>query len=162
MNQKYFVKIGEIRISNGQSENLRVVALGSCVAVIFFAGKLKKAGVAHVALPDSQHIAFPEHKPNGYFADIAVKNLITMFTCLGVNNRKDLKIKLVGGSSIMDPAGTFDIGKRNILAIRKHLWNNGLGAIAEDVGKNYSRSISVNPENGEVTISSATKGTWKI
>jgi chemotaxis protein CheD len=62
----------------------------------------------------------------------------------------------------MDPNGTFNIGKRNVLAIKKLLWKYKLGAIAEDVGKDYSRTVSVNIQTGEVLVSSPGKGEWKL
>ena len=54
----------------------------------------------------------------------------------------------------MDEQRRFDIGKRNVLAIKKYLWKQQLGIIAEDVGGNISRSVSVCVATGEVVVSS--------
>ena len=156
------VGIGEIKITNNSCDALRVVALGSCVAVIFYAPGIKVAGVAHVALPDSSNGNGHIIKKPGYYADIAVRNLIEKFKKLGINGSKYLIIKLVGGASIMDPNGTFDIGKRNVIAIRKHLWQNRLGALNEDVGKDHSRTVTIEIDTGSVSIKSPNKDTFEL
>lgn len=155
------VGIGEIKMADKTIQELRVLALGSCVAVIFYAWRLCVIAVAHVALPDSS-IGNSNKKGVGYFADAAIEEMINMFKKIGVKNRKELNIKLVGGASVMDPNNTFYIGKRNLLAVRKNLWNHNLGAFSEDVGKNYSRTISVKPCSGEVIITSPYRGSWKL
>jgi chemotaxis protein CheD len=52
----------------------------------------------------------------------------------------------------MDPNNTFDIGKRNILAIKKILWENRLGVLVEDVGEDISRNIRLYVDTGEVVV----------
>ncbi len=154
--------IGEIKIKNNSYDALKVVALGSCVAVIFYAPGIKVAGVAHVALPDSSNGNGQLNKKPGYYADIAVRNLIEKFKKLGIYGSRELIIKLVGGASIMDPNGTFDIGKRNVIAIHKHLWQNRLGALKEDVGKNHSRTVTIKINTGSVSIKSPHMDTFGL
>ena len=156
------VGIGEIKITNNSCDALKVVALGSCIAVIFYAPGIKVAGVAHVALPDSSNGNGQLNKKPGYYADLAVRNLIEKFKKLGINRSRELIIKLVGGASIMDPNGTFDIGKRNLLAIRKKLWQNRLGALKEDVGKDYSRTVAIEINTGRVSINSPHMDTFEL
>jgi chemotaxis protein CheD len=71
--------------------------------------------------------------------------------------RGRLLVKLVGGANIMDPNGTFDIGKRNALAIKKILWENRLGVLVEDLGGEISRNIRVNVKTGNVLVKSLGK-----
>ena len=73
-----------------------------------------------------------------------------------------LVVKLAGGASIIDTNNTFNIGKRNVLAVRKFLWQYGLGAVAENVGGNISRSVSIEVSTGRVTVSSPGRGEWKL
>jgi len=75
--------------------------------------------------------------------------------------RAHLWVKLAGGSSIMDSVGMFDIGKRNILAVKKQLWRSSLGPIAEDVGGVISRTVSLAVSTGETTLSSGNRS-WTI
>ena len=103
------VGIGEIKIKNNSCDFLKVMALGSCVAVIFYAPGIKAAGVAHVALPDSSNGNGQAKNKPGYYADSAILTLINEFKKFGITRNRELIIKLVGGASIMDPKGTFEI-----------------------------------------------------
>ncbi|MEA3363390.1 MAG: chemotaxis protein CheD, partial [Thermodesulfobacteriota bacterium] len=70
--------------------------------------------------------------------------------------------KLCGGANVMDTNDTFQIGKRNALAIKKILWSYGMGAVAEDLGKNYSRTVSISVSAGQITLSSPGKPNWQL
>ena len=156
------VGIGEIKYSKTPEDILKVMALGSCVALIYYAPGIKTVGIAHVALPDSSFGLAKKELP-GYYADLAIKNLHHYFTKLGAANSRDLIIKMVGGASIIRPNADFmDIGSRNIVAIRKNLWQIRMGPRNEDVGKAYGRSIHVYADSGEVLVTSPGKGSWTI
>ena len=156
------VGIGDIGISNGNGELLKTMALGSCVAVIFYARKIPMAAMAHIALPDSSINRGKADRPAGYFADTAIQTMLQIFNENGIKKNSELEIKIIGGAAIMDPNETFNIGKRNILAIRKLLWKHRLATNREDIGQNYSRTVSVNVKNGKITISSPGKGVWEL
>ena len=57
----------------------------------------------------------------------------------------------------MDANRKFDIGKRNVIAIKRYLWKNGLGVVKEDVGGSISRTVTVYVGTGEITLSNAQK-----
>ena len=156
------VGIGEYHISNKPGEVIKTMALGSCVGIMIYAPKLKTAAMAHVALPDSSIGADKAKILPAYFADSAIPLLVKEYQKLGVSRPSELIIKLAGGASIMDPNGTFNIGKRNVLAIRKILWKHRLGARREDVGKDFSRTVTMEIDTGRVIISSPGKGKWEL
>lgn len=151
---------------DGTSESgtaLKTMALGSCVALIMMDPKRKAIGMAHVALPESSTDAVKALAMPGYFADTAVPALLARMARLGCDPRgQGFIVKLVGGSSIMDVEGLFNIGKRNVLALKKTLWQAKLAAIAEDVGGDFSRTVEVFQESGHIVISSPVKGSWEI
>jgi chemotaxis protein CheD len=151
-----YIGVGEIAVSNNPL-NVLVTSLGSCVAVIMLAPSIGAAGLAHVALPSSKvNITKSPDKP-GYYADTAIPKLLAEFDKLHGGKRGRLLVKLVGGANIMDPNGTFDIGKRNALAIKKILWQNRLGVLVEDIGGEISRNIRVNIKTGDVLVKSLGK-----
>ncbi|GAB4327896.1 MAG: chemoreceptor glutamine deamidase CheD [Calditrichia bacterium] len=156
------VGIGEVGISNNPDDVIKTMALGSCVAVIFLAPKIRAAGMAHVALPDSSIGGNRAEQLKGYFADKAVPYLVEQFKKLGVEKNSDIIVKIAGGATIMDPNGVFNIGKRNILAIKKVLWKNRLAPRAEDVGDNFSRTVWIEMKTGKVFVSSPRKGVWEL
>ena len=121
-----YIGVGEIATSKN-SDHVLVTSLGSCVAVIMLAPGIRSAGLVHVALPSSRiNVKQSLDKP-GYYADTGIPRLLAEMDKLHGGKRGRLLVKLVGGANIMDPNGTFDIGKRNVLAIKKILWENRLG-----------------------------------
>ena len=95
------------------------------------------------------------------FADTGIPVLLQEMERLGCSIG-DMVIKIAGGASVMDPGATFEIGKRNILAVKKTLWRYRLGPVAEDVGDVISRTMSVSVDTGIVTVSSPRKGEWDL
>jgi chemotaxis protein CheD len=150
---RIIVGVGEIQASAGPDAILRALGLGSCVAVMAHDPGVRCAGLAHVALPDSSIDAERAQQQPGYFADTALPALFKCMREAGAGpDPKKYIIKLVGGASVMDPTGHFNIGKRNLLALRKGLWQLGLGPLGEDVGGNKSRSVEMLAKTGYVTV----------
>ncbi len=157
-----YVGIGEFAVSRDPSQILKTMALGSCVGVMIQDPKNGGAGLLHVALPDSSINQKRAQDKPGSFADTGIPALLKEMSKVGYDGKSRLIVKLAGGASIMDPNNTFNIGKRNILAVKKILWGYRLGAIAEDVGGAISRSVSVEIQTGRVTISSPGRGQWDL
>lgn len=155
--------VGDMGATNTPGEAIRTIGLGSCVAVIIMDPKTRCIAMDHVALPEST--TSPERalvKP-GHFADTGIPALLKLMAQKGSSENGAGKIvKLVGGASVMDPNNTFNIGKRNILAIKKILWQLGMGAIAEDIGGQISRTVEVDVNTGRVIIQSPAREQWEI
>lgn len=167
-NNVIIVGVGEIGVSNRPGYMIKTFALGSCVAVIMYDLKSHVVGMVHIALPDSNIDPIKAQEKPGYFADTGIPTLIQKINKLRYNynnkgiSNKGIIVKIAGGSNIMDPNNRFNIGKRNILAVKKVLWSYGMGPLSEDIGKDYSRTVTVIVDTGEVIISSPGKPCWKI
>ena len=157
-----YVGVGEYAASKTPSDVIKTMALGSCVAVIFLDPNNRAVGMLHVALPDSSINKRRLLEKPGMFADSGIPLLLKLMMKNGYKGNGRLIVKLVGGASIMDPNNTFNIGKRNALAVKKILWKYQLGALAEDLGNNFSRSVSVDVKTGKIIISSPGRGEWAI
>jgi chemotaxis protein CheD len=154
------IGIGEWAVSGSPDDVLKTYALGSCVAVLIYDSKVRVAGLIHVALPESR--VDPERgllQP-GYFADTGLPRMIEEMKTMGAS-RGGVWVKLAGGASVMDPGNYFDIGKRNLLAVKRVLWKSSLGPIAEDTGGTMSRTVAFSVADGTVTIASGQKS-WTI
>ena len=163
MKNTLLLGIGDYGSSNVPGETVKTLALGSCVAVIFLHPKARAVGMIHVALPESKIDPEKGKLKPGYFADTGIPALIQEMKTKGCNgSNKDFIVKLVGGACVMDPNNTFNIGKRNLVAIKNILWSLGMGAVAEDTGSNISRTVDVDVERGRVTIYSSGKESWTI
>ena len=156
------VGLGHIQVTKEPGAVLRAMALGSCVGVVVVAPRYRAIGMAHIVLPDSKIDPNRALELPGYFADTGIDEMLDQFRKMGVHNHRDLMIRLAGGASVVKASSNFDIGKRNILAVRKHLWRNRLAPIAEDVGASISRTVWVSSETGKVFIESPGRGRWEI
>jgi chemotaxis protein CheD len=155
--------VGDLGATHTAGSELKTLALGSCVAVIFLDPNTRTIGMAHVALPESKANPGRAKERPGYFADTGIPVLMKEMAKLGCDETgKGWIVKLVGGANVADPNNTFNIGKRNVLAIKKILWQCRMGAVAEDVGKNYGRSVAVHVDTGRVTVTSPGRGDWQI
>ena len=80
-----------------------------------------------------------------------------MFIKIGAGaSKRRLVLSVAGGARIRAGGGKddmFAIGKRNVLALRKILWQQGVLISAEDVGGTATRTMSLEVESGRVVVS---------
>ena len=157
---RHDIGIGYMKVTATPGDEIKTYALGSCVALILYDKKTKIAGMIHIALPDSAVNIDKAKTLPGYFVDTGLPLLLKDFKKLG-GDRKNTVIKIAGGSSIMDENKTFDIGKRNAIAVKRFLWKQGLGVMKEDIGGGISRTVSIDADTGRVLLSNA-KDKWEI
>jgi len=154
--------VGDLGASNVKGIQIKTYALGSCVAVVLLDPRTRTVGMVHVALPESSINLERAQQLPGYFADTGITALLRAMAQFGTSGPQGLIVKLAGGAQIMDPNNTFNIGKRNALAVKKVLWGMGLGPRAEDLGENYSRTVSVATDTGIMHLSSPGRADWKL
>jgi chemotaxis protein CheD len=115
-------------------------------------------GLAHTLLPD-ESMARDRSNP-AKFAASAVTMLLAEMTRLGADVRR-VRAKLVGGASMfanLIPAGSIQMGDRNVAAARQALGARGVPITAEDVGSDHGRSVHFFLEDGRVEVRSLKKG----
>ncbi|MDH4121634.1 MAG: chemotaxis protein CheD [Deltaproteobacteria bacterium] len=148
--------VGEMGVVQGDGKTLKIYALGSCVATVLWERESKTLAVSHVALPESANNPEKAREMPGYFADTAVVEMINRMKGLGAKlERGGVVVKLVGGAQMMDQEGTFNIGKRNVLTLKKVLWAKGMAPLAEEVGSDISRTVTIYSGSGKVEIATA-------
>jgi chemotaxis protein CheD len=145
------VGIGDIVVSSGEEE-IKTYALGSCVALVVWDKAIQAGGMIHIALPEGHINPDKARDKPGYFADTGLPVLFSELKKIGAN-RRTCWVKLVGGASILDENNTFDIGRRNALAVKKYLWKMGLALTSEEIGGTISRTVSLVLPQGELIIS---------
>jgi len=154
--------IGGIGATNTMGSSLKTYALGSCIAVVILDPQTRTVGMVHVALPDSSIKPEKVATLPGYFVDTGIPALFEQMRRCGTKGPKGLIVKLAGGAQIMDQNNTFNIGKRNALAAKKILWGFGLAPVAEDLGDNFSRTVTLAADSGVMTLSSPGRPNWHI
>ena len=159
------VGVGEFAVSSDPEEVIKTFALGSCVAVVFLHKPTRTVGLIHVALPESSISPEIVRERPGYFADTgipAILKTMSVVTKQGNGLAQGMVVKIAGGANVMDTNNTFNIGKRNVLSLKKILWSLGMGPMAEDLGGSISRTVSVSVGTGRIVLSSPTKGEWEL
>lgn len=155
---RIFVGISAIEVAKAPT-TLTALALGSCVAVILYDGEAKVGGLAHVLLP-STNVGRPRVDAPGRFAPTAVALLLERVLAMGAVQRR-LTARLVGGASMfasLQPAGTIQMGERNVHAARQVLHHHGIHLAGEAVGGDFGRSVDFHLETGRVVVSSYEHG----
>ncbi|HEX4468700.1 MAG TPA: chemotaxis protein CheD [Gemmatimonadaceae bacterium] len=151
------VKVAECAVGR-DDQTLITIGLGSCVAIMLYDDAARIGGLAHTLLPD-ESMARDRSNP-GKFPASAVAMLLAEMTRLGADVRR-VRAKLVGGASMfanLIPAGSIQIGDRNVAAARQALGARGVPITAEDVGSDHGRSVHFFLEDGRVEIRSLKKG----
>ncbi len=158
----HHIGVGGLGAAAAPEDALRTLGLGSCVALVMLEPVRRCVGMAHVALPESSVNAERAAALPGYFSDTAIPALLALMAQLGATDLRSIMVKLVGGASVISASSSFDIGRRNVLAIKRLLWTRKMGPIAEDVGGRISRTVQVDVATGRVRISSPGRDDWEI
>lgn len=155
--------IGDYGASAAPGGIIKTYALGSCVAVVLLDPRTRCVGMIHIALPESQiNPARAQERP-GYFADTGLPLLLQQMTQFGCAPRgQGMFVKMAGGASVMSINDTFNIGRRNVAAVRSIIQGYGLKIIAEDVEGTISRTVSALVSTGEVILASPGRPDWKL
>jgi len=148
---KVIVGMADMRISSDPDVTLVTYSLGSCIGVAIYDPVAKVGGLLHYMLPESK-LDLNKAKERPYmFADSGVPLLFKQSYQLGAKKNR-IKVKVAGGSQILDDGGYFNIGKRNYAAIRKMFWRNNVIIDGEDIGGSVNRTMYMDLNNGHVWI----------
>lgn len=149
------VGIADMKLSNRAGEELVTYALGSCLGICIYDPVARVAGLLHAMLPSASADKNGGQTQPAKFVDSGVTQLFKEAYKLGA--RKDrIVVKVAGGASVANGGemDSFQIGKRNIVALKKLFWKNGVLIKGEDVGGSKSRTVTLNVASGEVRIKS--------
>lgn len=150
------IGIGDLKVCRAP-DVLVTYALGSCVGVCLLDSATSVGGLSHIMLPDSTAGTNGASTPMR-FADLALPMLIRQMEGMGAS-RMRLKAKIAGGATMFATASDkFNIGERNVAAVKKFLMQNHIPILAEDIGLDYGRTQLFYPETGVMEIRAAAKG----
>lgn len=152
------VDIADCQVSADREDTLVTYSLGSCIGVTIWDPQVHVGGMIHYMLPESSLAPEKAKLRPAMFADSGVPTLFRAAYELGAV-KKRLIVKVAGGSQLLDDNGTFNIGKRNYVMLRKIFWKNGILIDSEDVGGSISRTVRLDVGTGEVTLKTRGKET---
>ena len=149
--QNVIVGVVDCAFSSNAGETLVTYALGSCVAVSVHDPVGRVGGLLHFMLPESSIDPEKAVRQPYMFADTGVPLLFEKLSTLGAE-KKRLQVKVAGGAQMIEGSATFNIGKRNALAVKKLLWKAGVMIQGEELGGTVSRSIMLEIGTGRVSL----------
>ncbi len=146
------VGVGDCRLSREEGAQLVTYALGSCIAVTIWDPLVRVGGLLHFMLPEAGPGREQEGASQPYrYADTGTPLLFRAAYRLGADKRR-MVVRLAGGAAVVNDGGLFNIGKRNLAAVRRILWQAGVMVEAEDVGGSISRTVRMDIATGRQWI----------
>ena len=154
--QVVVVGVGDVNFAAAAAGPGRLVtyALGSCLGVCLHDPVAGVAGLLHVMLPASTVDPARAATSPAMFVDTGVPLLFKECYRRGAAKER-LVVKVVGGAHQAEHEGddSFQIGKRNVLALRKLLWRNNVLLRAEEVGgARVSRTVYLDAVTGSLRV----------
>lgn len=150
------IGIGDLKVCRAP-DVLVTYALGSCVGICLLDATVGVGGLSHIMLPDSKAGMSGTSTPMR-FADTAIPMLLREMEKLGASKPR-MKAKIAGGATMFATASDkFNIGERNVAAVKRMLMLYRIPIIAEDTGLDYGRTQFFYPETGVMEIRAAAKG----
>ncbi len=147
------VGIADLKVSNRAGDLLVTYALGSCLGVCIYDPEAGVGGLLHAMLPTGSADRERAQAQPAKFVDSGVTTLFKEAYRLGARKER-IVVKVAGGASVANPGerDSFQIGKRNIIALKKLFWKNGVMIRGEDLGGNISRTVTLDVASGEVRV----------
>ncbi len=142
------VNSSEMKISNNPVETLVAFSIGSGIAIAVHDPVSGIGGILSFLLPDSSmSIGINPTRVPFMFADTGIP---TFMNELCANNARcdRLKVVIAGGAHIIDQNGVYNIGEKNLAALKSGLDTYSLRIYHENTGGTSSRTLSLEIGSG--------------
>jgi len=149
------VGVGDMKVSAMRGDLIITHALGSCLGIAIHDPVACVGGLLHVMLPLSTIDPAKADRNPFMFVDTGFPRLLIDCFKAGAHKQR-LEIWVAGGANSQhkEENDFFQIGKRNLIILRKLLWKDGLLLKSYDVGGSNSRTMALEIGTGRVTIRS--------
>lgn len=146
------INVGVADLVTSSSPDILKTILGSCIGIAIYSPKDRIGGLLHIMLPQLNNGDMNKAK----YANTGIPMLISTIENKYGIKRHTLIAKIAGGANmfsfIKNTNTIFDIGNRNIAAVKYLLKDLGIPIVGEDVGANYGRRIEFYLESGKMVI----------
>jgi chemotaxis protein CheD len=146
------VNFSEMKISSNPVETLVAFSIGSGIGMTIHDPVGSVGGVLNFILPDSTNAngTNPADVPF-MFADTGITAFLKALFEQGAT-AENLKVVIAGGAHIMDQTGVFNIGQKNLEALKASLGDFDVKIHHEAIGGTKSRTISLEIGSGRSII----------
>lgn len=147
--------VADMKVSGTRGDLIITHALGSCLGIAVYDPVACVGGLLHAMLPLSTIDPAKAQKNPFMFIDTGFPRLLVECFMNGAQKQR-LEVRVAGGANSQERGQDdfFQIGKRNLIILRKLLWKDGLLLKSYDVGGSNSRTMSLEIGTGRVTIKS--------
>ncbi len=148
------VGVADVKVSNDPTARLITYALGSCLGIAVHDPVAGVGGLLHVMLPTGTIDPAKMQAKPAMFVDSGIPLLFKECYRLGAKKER-MVVKVAGGAhaGASEEGDRFQIGKRNMIALRKLLWKNGVLVHAQETGGvQTSRTMWLDVGSGAVTL----------
>ncbi|MEP6764150.1 MAG: chemotaxis protein CheD [Gemmatimonadaceae bacterium] len=148
------VGVADCKVSANVEERLLTYALGSCLGIAVYDPVARIGGLLHVMLPTGSMDTEKMEQNPAMFVDSGVPMLFKECYRLGARKERMI-IKVAGGSHSgdTDEDDRYQIGKRNLVTLRKLLWKNNVMLHAQETGGvQVSRTMWLDIATGDLTL----------
>ncbi|MDR2532510.1 MAG: chemotaxis protein CheD [Oscillospiraceae bacterium] len=133
-------------------------ALGSCVGICLYDKVSQIGGLSHIMLPDSKSVATGAATNRMKFADTAIPDMLSAMLKMGAVKARIIA-KIAGGAHMFATSNEkFNIGDRNVTAVKEALKILSIPILGQDIGLNFGRTVFFYTEDGKVEVKSSIKG----
>ena len=156
------VNFSEMKISSNPVETLVAFSIGAGIGMSIHDPVGGLGGILNFILPDST-MANGNNPPKTpfMFADTGIAAMLKSLFEQGVK-AENLKVVIAGGAHIMDQSGVFNIGQKNLEALKIILGDHDVKIYHEAVGGIKSRTISLEIGSGRSIIKTFGEGEEKV
>lgn len=156
------IDYSDMRVSDQSLESLVALTIGSGIAMTIFDPVPPVGGLLNFILPDSSQIESLKNQHSPYiFADTGITAFLEVLSEMGARYER-MKVVVAGGARVLGQTDTIDIGGRNHDVVKKILSQYKIPIYHEDVGGNFSRSLSLKIGDGISTLKIIGRGEVKI
>ncbi|HEX5003736.1 MAG TPA: chemotaxis protein CheD [Gemmatimonadales bacterium] len=151
------VHVAEFKVG-GAGDTLVTIGLGSCVAVVLHDAEARIGGLAHILLP-SPALSRRDQNP-GKFPQTAVPLLLQDMVARGARASR-VTARIAGGAAMftnLQPAGTIQMGERNLVAVRSALAHHSIPLVGSEVGGDFGRTVRLFVDDGRIEVSTVRRG----
>lgn len=144
------VRTGEIRASRDPQVVLETSSLGSCVGVALYDAAARVAALCHILLDWQERVG---GGPAGRCADSALPAALAEMAALGAEAAR-VVAHLAGGGNMFAGvvAPVYDVGARNVAAVRQVLGACQIPVLTADVGGRLPRRLRIEVATGRVQV----------
>jgi chemotaxis protein CheD len=146
-----FVGVSEAKVSREAGTSLVTYALASCIGISIYDPVAGVGGLLHYLLPDSRLDPVKGREHPWMFADTGIPMFFQQAYRLGAEKSR-LRVIVAGGAQVLQSTDSLEIGKKNLLAMRRIFRKSGVLLDAEDVGGSDIRTLRLEIGTGRLTV----------